>query len=118
MQANSHAVLSRKYKHASSSAETWYSILFLSLADKWQFETIGKVAFEAFVALPDVEAMDKVFVCEQYGFDRSVASKAYWALCNRNVPLTYRESKKLGWVACLLIAAIRDRSVVFAAVGG
>jgi len=95
------------YKRISSSANTWYAIM--SLADRWQFENVGKVAFEAFAALPGVEAMEKIVVCETYGFKRSVISKAYWAICSRNYPLTYREAEKLGWVACVIIGTIRDR---------
>lgn len=87
----------------------WRSIL--SLADRWQFETIGHVAFEAFAALPGVEAMEKIILCEKYGFKRSIVSKAYWTICSRDYPLTYREGEQIGWVACVLIASIRDRNV-------
>jgi len=95
------------YKRVSSSASTWYSII--SLADRWQFETVGKIAFEAYAALPGVDAMEKIEVCERYGFKRSIVSNAFWTVCSRNYPLTYREAEKLGWVACNLIAAVRDR---------
>lgn len=98
----------REYKHTSSSFETWHSILVL--ADKWQFETIAKVAFEGIVTLPGVDAMEKVAICEQYGFDRSIISKAYWSVCSRNQPLSYREAERIGWEACVLIATVRDRS--------
>jgi len=100
-----------KYKHISSSAHTWQSIM--SLADRWQFETISKIAFEAFAALPGVEALEKIIVCEKYGFKRSIISNAFWAVCNRGFPLTYREGEQIGWVACLLIATIRDRNNEF-----
>ena len=104
-------ILCRKYEHVSSSVHTWYSIM--SLADRWQFDTIGKIAFEAFAALPGVEALEKIAVCEKYGFKRSIVSKAYWAVCSRGYPLSYREGEQIGWVACVLIAAIRDRNVQF-----
>jgi hypothetical protein len=82
----------------------------MSLADRWQFETIGKIAFETYAAIPGVEAMEKIVVCEKYGFKRSIISKACWAVCSRNYPLTYREAEKLGWVACTIIGTIRDRN--------
>jgi hypothetical protein len=97
----------RQYKHTSSSAAIWCSIMLL--ADRWQFETIGQIAFEAYATLPGVEPMEKVVICEKYGFKRSIISKEYWAICTRPSPLTYKEGEKLGWVACVLIASIRDR---------
>lgn len=97
----------RQYKHTNASADTWCSIM--ALAHRWQFETIGQIAFEAYATLPGVEPMEKVVVCEKYGFKRSIISKDYWAICTRNSPLTYKEGERLGWVACVLIASIRDR---------
>jgi len=98
---------SREYKHSSSSFETWHSILIL--AHKWNFDIIAKVAFEGIAALPNVNPLDKIAMCEQYDFNRLVASKAYWAICCRDQPLSYKEGEKIGWIACVLIAAIRDR---------
>ena len=104
-------MLCREYKRSSTSVDTWYSIL--SLSDRWQFETAGKIAFEAYAALPGVEPLEKIEVCEKYGFKRSIISKAYWAVCNRGYPLTYREGEKIGWEACVLISMIRDRNSSF-----
>jgi hypothetical protein len=100
-----------EYKRSSTSVDTWYSIL--SLADKWEFETMGKIAFEAYAVLPNVEPLDKIETCEKYGFKRSIVSKAYWAVCSRSYPLTYREVEKLGWEASIIIATVRDRNLSF-----
>jgi hypothetical protein len=99
---------SREYSHVNSLAATWYSIL--ALAHKWELERIAKAAFEKFIALPGVEAMEKIIVCENYGFKRSIISSAFWAVCSRGYPLTYKEGEKIGWEACILIAAVRDRN--------
>jgi hypothetical protein len=101
-------MMSRKYKRESSSAERWSSVL--SLAYKWQFETIMNFAFEAFVALPGIAAIDTVVMCETYCLNRSMAIDAYWALCSRGVPLSRKEGAMIGWEGCVLIAAMRDRS--------
>jgi hypothetical protein len=101
-------MMSRKYKRESSSAEKWSSIL--SLAHKWQFEAILKFAFEAFVALPGIAAIDTVVMCEKYCLDRLMACGAYWALCCRGVPLSRSEGAMIGWEGCVLIAAVRDRN--------
>lgn len=97
----------RDYEHISNSGETWVSII--SLADRWQFESMGRAAFAAYANLEEVSALDKVMTCEKYGFDRQVAFKAYW-LVSWEKPLQFGRAEQIGWKASVLISRARDSS--------
>jgi hypothetical protein len=44
----------------------------ISLAHKWQFETMSKVAFKAYVLLEDIEPIDKIVMQQKYKYVDSI----------------------------------------------
>jgi hypothetical protein len=69
----------------------------ISLTHKWQFETMHKVAFKAYVLLKDVKPIDKIIMQQKYDLPRKMIHKAYLEICTRHQLLTVAEGEKIGW---------------------
>jgi hypothetical protein len=96
----------RSYTDHTASAEKWASII--SLADKWQFETMSGAAFRAYIALQDVEAVDKIAMGQMYDFPREDLLEVYFEICTRTKPLSVEEGRKVGCDTLARIALTRE----------
>jgi hypothetical protein len=74
----------------------------------WQFETMSRVAFQAYVALDDVKSVDKIVMRQRYDFPREDIVEAYVHLCSRCKPLSAGEGRKIGVETVILIAQTRE----------
>jgi hypothetical protein len=82
----------------------------LSLAHMWQFETMTRVAFEAYDALSDVDPVTKIMIYKKYGFPQENILNEYAKLCTRIKSLSIEEGRKIGHggKTLALIAQIRE----------
>jgi hypothetical protein len=95
----------RSYNH-TASAEKWTSII--SLADKWQFETMKYVAFKVYIALPDVDAADKIAIGQRYEFPREDLFDVYFGMSTRSKCLSMKQGHKVGLETLARIAQTRE----------
>jgi len=97
------------YTDHSATVESWCAIL--ALADKWEMDTIRKVAFQELGKLP-MDPMDKIVLGERYEMGREWASDAYLKICTREEPLTFEEGSRISFNLFTLIAAARERVIL------
>jgi len=69
---------------------------------------MSRAAFQAYVALPDIEPVDKIAMCQKYDFPRQDILGAYTQICTRRKPLSVDEGKKIGVETSTLIAQTRE----------
>jgi hypothetical protein len=80
----------------------------MSLAHKWEFETMIRAAFKAYVALADVEPADKIAMRGKYDFPREDLLEIYRELCMRREPPSIEEGRKIGVDTLALIGQTRE----------
>ena len=96
----------RSYTDHTASEEQWSSII--SLAHMWQFETMGHAAFKAYLAIPDIDPVDKIAMRQKYDFPREDLLNVFVKICTRRQPLSVEEGHKIGSATLALIAQTRE----------
>ena len=74
----------------------------------WQFEHMSEVAFQAYVALPNVSAVEKISIRQKYDLPRRDLVDTYLEICKRDHPLSVEEGKQVGVEAVALISQTRE----------
>jgi hypothetical protein len=95
----------RSYDH-TASVEKWRSII--SFADKWRFESMSYAAAKAYVALPDMEAADKIAMVQRYDFPREDLFDVYLGISTREKSLSIEEAHKVGLETLVRITQTRE----------
>jgi hypothetical protein len=80
----------------------------MSLAHKWEFETMIRAAFKAYVALVDVAPVDKIATRGKYDLPSEDLFEPYWKLCTRREPPSIEEGIKIGVHTLALIGQTRE----------
>jgi hypothetical protein len=83
----------------------------MSLADKWQFERMVEAASKAYIAFPDVPAMDKILLCQSCNIPREYLLDPYVRICTRRKSLSVEEAHAVGLETLTLIAQTREELV-------
>ena len=76
----------------------------------WQFETMARAAFKAYVTLEDVEPIDKIVMGEKYDLPRKDLVGVYSVISTRYKPLSLEEAEKVGLATATLIAQTREET--------
>ncbi|KAK7042047.1 BTB domain-containing protein [Favolaschia claudopus] len=88
---------------------TWRAIL--RLADRWEMENIKKIALGNLLKAVDLEALERIMLCERTDLSRDQATEAYISVCTREAPLSIEELKTLSTEVILIITSAREQII-------
>ncbi|KAJ7200744.1 hypothetical protein GGX14DRAFT_571756 [Mycena pura] len=88
---------------------TWFAIL--RLADRWEMESIKKIALGNLLRAADLDPFERIMLCERGDLSREQATEAYVSVCTREAPLTAEELRKLSTDVILIITSAREQAI-------